>query len=71
MAKKWTEGGEKWGMDKLMIILTNWQDAAAAMLASSHEKRERPTPIDLSVSSGQGGLQMSIDAGIQKGKTIG
>ncbi len=40
------------------------------MLASSCKKQERPTPIDLSVSSGWGGLQMSIEVGIEKGKTM-
>ncbi len=40
------------------------------MLAKSHKKQERPTPIDLSASSGRGGLQMSIDVGIEKGKTM-
>ncbi len=40
------------------------------MLASSCEKQERPTPIDLSVSSGWGGMQMSIEVGIEKGKPM-
>ncbi len=56
-------------MDELMPALTNRQDAAAAMLASYCKRQERPTPIDLSVTSGQGGLQMFIDVGIEKGKT--
>ncbi len=64
------EGGEKQGTDKLMTALTNWQEAAAAMLASSCKKQERPISINLSVSSGQGGLQMSIEVGIEKGKTM-
>ncbi len=40
------------------------------MLASSHKKQERPTPIDLSVSSSWDGLQMSIEVGIEKGKKM-
>ncbi len=40
------------------------------MLASSCKKQERPISINLSVSSGQGGLQMSIEVGIEKGKTM-
>ncbi len=50
--------------------MTNQQDAAAAMFAGSCKKQKRPTPTDLSVSSGWGGLQMSIDVGIEKGKTM-
>ncbi len=34
---------EKRGMDKLMTALTNQQGAAAAMLASSCKKQERPS----------------------------
>ncbi len=70
MTKKVNGRREKRGMDKLMIALTKRQDAAAAMLSSSHKKQERPTPINLSVTSGQGGLQMSIEVGIEKGKTM-
>ncbi len=40
------------------------------MLVSSHNKQERPTLINLSVTSGWGGLQMSIEVGIEKGKTM-
>ncbi len=64
---------QKWGkrgMDELMTALINQQDAASAMLANSHKKQERPTPIDLPVSSSQGGLQMSIDVVIEKGTTM-
>ena len=64
------EGGEKQGTDELMTALTNQQDAAAATFASSCKKRERPTPINLSVSSGRGSLQMSIEVGIEKEKTM-
>ena len=57
-------------MDKLMTSLTHHHDAAAAMHTNSCKKQERPTPIDLSVSSGRGGLQMSIEVGIEKEKTM-
>ena len=40
------------------------------MLASSCKKQERLTPINLSVSSGWGGLQMSIDVRKEKGMTM-
>ncbi len=40
------------------------------MLANSCKKQERPTPINLSVSSSQGDLQMSIDFGIEMEKTM-
>ncbi len=58
------------GMDKLMTCLTNEHDASAAMLTNSCKKQERPIPINLSVSSGQSGLQMTINVGIEKGKTM-
>ncbi len=57
-------------MDELMIALTNQHDAIAEMLTNSHQKQERPTPIDLSVSSSRGGMQMTIDVGKEKGETI-
>ncbi len=57
-------------MDMLMTALTDRQDADAAILASSRKKQERPTPINLSLTSCQGGLQMSIEVGIEKGKTM-
>ncbi len=66
---EWKEG-KKQGMDKLMTTLTDQQDSTAAMLVSSCKKQERHTPINLSVSSGQGGLQISIEVGIEKGKTM-
>ncbi len=57
-------------MDKLITALIDQQDAAALVLANSCRKYERHTPIDLSVPSGWGGLQISIDVGIEKGKTM-
>ncbi len=59
-------GKKKQGMDELMAALTNQKDSAAATLTSSHMKQERPTPIGVSVFSGQGGLQMSIEVGIEQ-----
>ncbi len=50
------EGGEKREMDELMTTLINQHDAVIAMLANSHKKQERLTPINLSLSSSQGGL---------------
>ncbi len=48
-------------MDELMTALINSHDAAAAVFTNSCKNQERLIPINLSVSSGQGGLQMSID----------
>ncbi len=48
-----------------MTDLIDQQDAAAAMLTNSCKKHERPTSIDLSVLR-RGGLQMSVDVGIEK-----
>ncbi len=70
MTKKWTEEWKNLGMDELMTALINWQYAAAPMLANSCKKQERPTPISLTVSSDQGGLQWSIDVRIEKWKIM-
>ncbi len=61
---------KKRGTDKLITSMTDQQDAAAAMLTNSCKKQERPIHIDLSVSSGWGGLKMASDVGIEKRKTM-
>ncbi len=57
-------------IDEFMTTLTNWHDTAAAMLTNHWKKWWRPTPIDLSVASNQGGLQMTISVGIENGLTV-
>ncbi len=54
-----------------MTALTNQHDAAAEMLTNNCKKLdERTISVNLSMFSSQSGLQMSIEVGIEKGKTM-
>ncbi len=53
----------------MMTALIDQHNAAASMLTKNWNKQERLIPVDLSVSSSKGGLQLSIDVGIEKEET--
>ncbi len=68
--KKLNGRRKKQGIDDLMNALTNQHYAAVSMLTKHQNNQDRSTPVDVSVSSSKGSLQLSVDVGIEKGTTI-
>ncbi len=65
---EWNKG--KTRDDELMTALTNQHYVAATTCTKHQNKWERQARVDMSASSSQGGLQLSIDVGMEMGRTM-